>query len=335
MSAAETELQADEKAAFLERLRSFVGTPARPPWEAPDPVNEAMIRQFCEVMGDTNPAFTDEEFASTSVHRGLVAPPVMQDVWVMRGFIERAEPGGRDQGQASLLAVLEEGGFTSIVATNSDQEFFRYLRPGDWLTAHRTIEDVSEEKKTALGPGHFFTVKTSYVDQDGEEVGVQHFRMLVYLPANTGAMSSSVARSAAVAPRETPLRPRPAISEDTAFFWEGAKRGELLIQRCGSCRTLRHPPGPMCPVCNSMDWDTIRASGRGEVYSFVVYHYPVIPPFEAPYLVALIALEEGIRLVSNLIEIEPHDVRIGQPVEVRFVAVDEELTLPMFAPAEG
>jgi uncharacterized OB-fold protein len=91
----------------------------------------------------------------------------------------------------------------------------------------------------------------------------------------------------------------------------------------------------MCPACNSSEWDTVRASGRGEVHSFVVYHYPVVPPFEAPYVVALIALEEGIRLVSNLIEVPPEDVRIGQPVEVRFVAVDDELTLPMFVLRDG
>src|SRR5206468_181305 len=127
-------------------------------------------------------------------------------------------------------------------------------------------------------------------------------------------------------------RPRPAISQDTAFFWEGAARGELLMQRCRMCGTLRHPPGPMCPSCGSQEWDTLRSTGRGEVYSFVVYHYPVIPPFEPPYVVALIALEEGVRMVSNVIDVEPEDVRIGMPVDVRFVAVDEELTLPMFVP---
>ncbi|HEX9235426.1 MAG TPA: MaoC family dehydratase N-terminal domain-containing protein, partial [Actinomycetota bacterium] len=174
--------QGGDREAFMERLRAFVGRPARPPWEAPDPVNEAMIRQFCEVMGDASPVYNDPSIAASSVHGGIVAPPVMQDVWVMRGFIEPADPAGRDQGQAGLLALLAEEGFTAIVATNADQEFLRYLRPGDWLTAHRTIEAVSEEKETALGPGHFFTVKTSYVDQNDEEVGVQHFRMLVYRP---------------------------------------------------------------------------------------------------------------------------------------------------------
>lgn len=328
MTAAETDVvrQRDQD-ALLERLRSFVGKRARPPWVAPDPVNEAMIRQFCEVMGDPNPVYTDAEFAASSVHGGVVAPPVMQDVWVMRGFMEPAQPGGPDQGQASLLAVLAEEGFTAIVATNCDQEFHRYLRPGDRITAHRTIAHVSEQKNTALGPGHFFTVHTSYVDQNDEEVGVQNFRMLVYRPANGGQRTAPAG--------ETAMRPRPAISQDTAFFWEGAKRGELLIQRCSNCETLRHPPGPMCPVCNSMEWGTVTASGRGRVHSFVVYHYPVLPPFEAPYLVALIDLEEGVRLVSNLVEIEPADVAIGLAVQARFVAVDDELTLPMFAPGDG
>ena len=331
MSAAETDVTArPEQEEFLERLRAFIGHPARPPWVAPDAVNEATIRQFCEVMGDTNPVYTDPEVAAASVHGGLVAPPVMQDVWVMRGFIEPAQPGGQEQGQANLLAVLAEEGFTAIVATNCDQEFFRYLRPGDRLTAHRTIDQVSEEKGTALGPGHFFTVKTSYEDQHGEEAGVQNFRMLVYRPANGGPKPATQE-----VPGETALRPRPAISQDTAFFWEGAKRGELLIQRCVSCGRLRHPPGPMCPQCGSQEWDTVRSTGRGEVYSFVVYHYPVVPPFEAPYLVALIELEEGVRIVSNLIEIKPDDVKIGQAVEVRFVAVDDELTLPMFEPSGG
>jgi uncharacterized OB-fold protein len=91
----------------------------------------------------------------------------------------------------------------------------------------------------------------------------------------------------------------------------------------------------MCPHCHSSDWDTVKASGRGRVHSFVVYHYPVVPPFEAPYVVALIDLEEGVRLVSNLVEIGPEDASIGLEVAVRFVAVDDDLTLPMFGPQDG
>ena len=88
----------------------------------------------------------------------------------------------------------------------------------------------------------------------------------------------------------------------------------------------------MCPNCQSLDWDTVTASGKGEVFSFIIPHYPQVPFFEYPYVVAVVALEEGTRLISNVIDIDPGDVTIGMPVEVRFVKVDEELTLPLFAP---
>ena len=84
-----------------------------------------------------------------------------------------------------------------------------------------------------------------------------------------------------------------------------------------------------------MDWDAVPATGRGEVYSYVVYHYPAVPPFEVPYVVALVELEEAVRIVSNLVGVEPDEVAIGMPVEVTFEAVDEELTLPLFRPTGG
>jgi len=130
-----------------------------------------------------------------------------------------------------------------------------------------------------------------------------------------------------------PLRPRPALTQDNAFFFEGARRGELLIQRCRSCATLRHPPRPACSVCRSFDWDTVTASGAGTVYSYVVVHHPQVKPFDYPLPIAVVELEEGTRLVADLIGVAPDAVRIGMPVVVDFVAVDDELTLPMFRPA--
>jgi uncharacterized protein len=129
------------------------------------------------------------------------------------------------------------------------------------------------------------------------------------------------------------LRPRPALTQDNAFFFEGARRGELLIQRCASCGTLRHPPRPACAQCRSFEWDTVVASGRGTVYSYVVVHHPQIPAFDYPPPIAVVALEEGTRLVADLVGVAPDAVRVGMPVVVDFVAVDEELTLPMFRPA--
>jgi uncharacterized OB-fold protein len=129
------------------------------------------------------------------------------------------------------------------------------------------------------------------------------------------------------------LRPRPALTQDNAFFFEGARRGELLIQRCASCGTLRHPPRPACARCRSFEWDTVVASGRGTVYSYVVVHHPQVPAFDYPLPIAVVALEEGTRLVADLVGVAPDAVRVGMPVVVDFVAVDDDLTLPMFRPA--
>ena len=127
-------------------------------------------------------------------------------------------------------------------------------------------------------------------------------------------------------------RPRPTMNADSAFFWEGVEKGELRIQRCQPCGTLRHPPRPMCSSCQSLEWDHVTASGRGEVYSFVVHHHPPVPGLDPPFAVAVVELEEGTRIVGNVIEIDPANVCIGMPVEVRFVRVHDEWTLPLWRP---
>ena len=127
----------------------------------------------------------------------------------------------------------------------------------------------------------------------------------------------------------------PTTTPDTRFFWEALKEERLLIQRCTGCRTLRHPPRPMCPACNSLAWDTIAASGRGAVHSFVMPRHPPLPWFDGTYIVALIDLEEGTRLVSNLCEVDPTDVRIGMPVELFFARFDDGLVLPQFRPVKA
>ncbi|WP_102419840.1 Zn-ribbon domain-containing OB-fold protein [Mycobacterium sp. 4858] len=126
----------------------------------------------------------------------------------------------------------------------------------------------------------------------------------------------------------------PAITKDTEFFWNGLRDNKLLIQRCGGCGRLRHPPRPMCPHCRSLDWDTVESSGRGTVYSYVMPHEPKFPFFEYPYVVALVELEEGVRLVSNLTGIDPADVRTGMPVEVYYQGFDNDLVLHQFRPAD-
>jgi uncharacterized protein len=129
-----------------------------------------------------------------------------------------------------------------------------------------------------------------------------------------------------------PLRPRPALTQDNSFFFDGARAGRLLIQRCATCEVLRHPPRPACAACGSFEWDTVESAGRGTVYSYVVVHHPQVPAFDYPLPIAVVELEEGTRLVANLVGIEADAVHIGLPVAVAFVVTDDELTLPMFKP---
>jgi uncharacterized OB-fold protein len=124
----------------------------------------------------------------------------------------------------------------------------------------------------------------------------------------------------------------PTTTPDTKFFWDGLKDGKLLIQRCGGCATLRHPPRPMCPRCNSLEWSAIESSGRGTVYSFVMPRHPPWPWFEGQtYIVALIELEEGTRILSNLRDVDPAAVTIGMPVEA-FVERFDSVALHQFRP---
>jgi uncharacterized protein len=110
--------------------------------------------------------------------------------------------------------------------------------------------------------------------------------------------------------------------------------GRLLIARCASCSNLQHPPTPMCPHCGSVEWSVQEASGQGTVHSWIVSHHPneMGDTDESSRIVVLVQLEEGVRLVSNLREIDPGDVRNDMDVEVTFAEVDG-VRLPQFRPA--
>lgn len=124
----------------------------------------------------------------------------------------------------------------------------------------------------------------------------------------------------------------PTVTPDTRFFWDGLRDDRLLVQRCEECGRLRHPPRPMCPHCTSLAWTAVPASGRGTVVSFVLPRHPQWPWFDDDYVVALVELAEGVRIVSNLVDVAPDAVRIGLPVVVRFERFDDDLVLPLFAP---
>ena len=116
-----------------------------------------------------------------------------------------------------------------------------------------------------------------------------------------------------------------------AYFWDGVKDRTLLLRRCAGCGQLQHPPVPMCGNCHSLEWETQKATGRGTVYSWIVSRHPTQPTAN-PRIVALVELDEGVRLVSNLINIEAEDVRNDMPVEVTFVEYDNDMVLPQFTP---
>jgi uncharacterized OB-fold protein/acyl dehydratase len=320
-----------EKVAFLDKLREFEGEEYGREVGA-DPVNQPMIRHWVEAMGDENPVYVDPDAAAQSVHGEVIAPAVMLQAWVMRGIKGRPATGG--SGQDELMRLLDDAGFSSVVATNCEQEYDRMVHPGDHLQTRTVLDSVSEEKHTALGIGHFVTTRVEYTTLDGEPVGRMLFRILKFRPG-TGRQPAGAAPSRDGATREQkprPKRPRPAITRDNAFWFEAAKEHRLVIQRCTECQTLRHPPRPRCDKCGSYEWATTQASGKGLVYSFVVNHHPQVPAFDYPLAVGLIELDEGTRLVANIVGIEPSEISVGMPVEVEFVEHDPDLTLPAFHP---
>lgn len=301
------------------RLKAFEGRTLQPTTWGPDPVNTPMIRHWVETMGDTNPICLDDAAARATGRDGVVAPAAMLQVWTMRTYAEKIATTGISEVGAELQRTLEEGGFTSVVATDSDQEFFAELVPGDRVSVTEVIESVSEEKQTGLGAGHFVTTLKTYRNGDDDVIGTQRWRTLRFRPTPS--------------PAPRPLRPRPALNQDNAFWFDAARQHRLVIQRCTHCGTLRHPTGPMCGQCQSLDWDTVDASGRGSVYSFVVNHHPKIDAFDYPLIVAVIELEEGTRLIANMTGVEPGQVEIGMPVDLDWIDADAELTLPAFRPA--
>lgn len=131
-------------------------------------------------------------------------------------------------------------------------------------------------------------------------------------------------------------RPLPEADEWSLPFWEGSAAGELRIQRCASCKRLRHLPRPMCPHCRSLEWDSVVVSGRGRVYSWIVIHPPVMPAFKdrLPLPIALVELEEDpeIRVVGNLVDCPPERIAIGLDVEVTFERIAEDVVLPQWRP---
>jgi uncharacterized OB-fold protein len=130
-------------------------------------------------------------------------------------------------------------------------------------------------------------------------------------------------------------KPLPRIDEESKGFWEACQRHELCVQKCRACGTFRYYPRALCPACLSSDTDWVLSSGRGSVYTYTVTHQNQAAGFrdELPYVLAYVELEEGVRLLTNIVNCAPQDVKIGMQVEVVFDDVTPEASLPKFKPA--
>jgi uncharacterized OB-fold protein len=129
-------------------------------------------------------------------------------------------------------------------------------------------------------------------------------------------------------------KPLPKPNDDNRLFWEGCREHQLRFQKCGDCGHVRWPPSIICPICYSDNTDHITAGGRGTIFSFVVYHTAFHPAFEddLPYVVAIVELEEGPRLLTNIVSCSHDELRCELAVEVVWDDITEDFSLPKFSP---
>lgn len=132
-------------------------------------------------------------------------------------------------------------------------------------------------------------------------------------------------------------KPLPVPSPESRPFWQAARNHQLVLPRCNRCEKSWFPPSCLCPHCLSDDTGWQEVSGRGRVHSFVVFHRVYDPAFarEVPYVVALVELDEGPRLLSNIVDVEPHRIRCGMHVVVKFEDLSPEISVPKFSPADA
>jgi uncharacterized OB-fold protein len=288
--------------AAMDEIKAS-GESARRPGR--DPVNLPTIRTWRETLGDDDPRY----------ERDGTAPPAMIQVWTMGGL--HGQRAGDDPLGAAIRS-LDEAGFTSIVATNCTQTYHRYLRVGEEVTVSTRLHDVFGPKRTALGEGWFVTTRNTWFVGD-EPVAEMLFRVLKFRPPEPKA------EPAPEEPREGVIPP--VVSRDTAFFWEGTAARELRIQRCEDCGALRHPPGPLCTACGSASRGYVVAAGRGEVHSYVVHHHPPVPGRTPPYVVALVDLPEGVRILGEVVDAGP-DLGVGTVVGLVWHDAGDDAVLP-------
>jgi len=277
-------------------------------------VNQPMIDHWLDAIGDRNPIYVDEAAAKAAGHPGVVAPPAMIQVWTMAGL------GGvraDDDPLGRILGLFDEAGYVGVVATNCEQTYHRYLRPGEQVSVTAELTDVVGPKQTALGEGFFITQKITWSVGDAgadEPVADMMWRIMKFRPRD-----QDVPAAASVPDDLDPeLMIRPAASRDTQFFWEGVNAHELRIQQRPD-GSLQHPPVPALWQDKDAPVDYVVATGRGTVFSFVVHHAPRVPGRTLPFVIALVELEEGVRMLGELRNVDPDVVEIGMPVRATYL----------------
>lgn len=136
---------------------------------------------------------------------------------------------------------------------------------------------------------------------------------------------------------KTPRFDLPTIEDESRPFWDAARAGKLMLMACNSCAKVYHYPRPVCPHCWSDDVVWREASGRATLYTYSTVHVNDLPPFkeQLPYVVAMVDLEEGVRLTTQLVDCDASDARIGMALQVAFKPLTDDITLPVFRPAAG
>jgi uncharacterized protein len=281
------------------------------------PVNQPMVDHWVDAMGDKNPIYVDEEAAKAAGHPGIVAPPAMIQVWTMMGLGGVRAP---DDPLTKILDLFDDGGYIGVVATNCEQTYHRYLRPGEEVSVSAELTDVIGPKRTALGEGFFITQKITWQVGD-EDVAEMMWRIMKFKPADQeGAQPTAVPEDL-----DAGSMMRPSSSRDTKFFWDGVNAHELRIQKKPD-GSLQHPPVPALwadPKKEVASSDYLVASGKGSVFSFVVHHAPKVPGRTLPFVIALVELEEGVRMLGELRNVDPAKVEIGMPVRATYIDFPE------------
>jgi uncharacterized protein len=294
-----------------------------------DPVNQPTINNWVEAIGDRNPIYTDEVAAREAGHPGIVAPPAMIQVWTMFGL---AGDRPTDDPMGPMMKLFDGAGYIGVVATNCEQTYHRYLRPGEEVSVASEMRDVVGPKQTALGEGWFVNQHITWRVGD-EDVAEMEWRILKFKPREDSAAPALVPEDL-----NADAMMRPAVSRDTAFFWEGVKAHELRVQRLQD-GSLQHPPVPALWQDKSKPIDYVVASGKGTVFSYVVHHAPKVPGRTLPFVIALVELDEGVRMLGELRNVDHSTVKIGMPVRAAYIdfpagAAGPEWTLYAWEPDE-